>query len=209
MIFFCLTFSVLTVNGQGIFHYPGMFFAPIRQPGAYSLAKSSSGLLAPGAFHLDMEVGSSFSTMPAGGSMFSQYVLPHLTYRASPRLLLEGGAMISYDYLGQHNRFMPATGFSGGTSTLVYASGTYLLHPRLTLSGTVYKNYFQANNRLTPGNETWNQPNAYDFQGMFMQLDYKLSNSIHFGASFHYKNQPWSVVPGQNDFFSNPNIPWH
>lgn len=184
------------VSGQGIYRHPAMFFAPA--PTHHS--SDDQPLLDPGAFHLDVSLGSGFSRMAGYGSFLSQYIAPSASFRFSDRFSLQGGLVISYNMMNPTGSFTGTGNFPGMngafTSYVLYAGGSYRLSPNILLSGTVYKTFSD------PGFMDRMQMTDYpNFSGMSMSLDYKITPSLSFGASFRYDNQPLYPYPGQGIFY--------
>ncbi len=182
------------LSAQAVFNYPGMFFAPVPSADAYYHPRDAfaMNLMQPGQFHLDMDMGTSFSSMGGFGNASSYYLAPRFSYQASERFRLTGGVVFSNS---RTNASFAVPGMEGTSlfsgpmqSMLVYASGQYMVNNRLMISGTAYKN-------IVPGMENGNGQNLFmqnmNYQGMSMSLDYRLTKGISLGASFHYDNRPF------------------
>jgi len=200
------------LQGQGLFRYPGMFSIPPRTPDARIQSDDAfgMGLMQPGSFDLDIDLGTSFGSAGGLGNVYGTYLAPRFSYQASERFRLTGGVVFSTTGMNASFTMPVPEGmnmFSGsGSSMLAYASGQYLVTPKLLISGTAYKNFapgakFGQTNGIFPQN--------MDFQGMSMSLDYQLAKGVSLGASFHYDNNPFGF--GYSPFHRNSGylpLPW-
>ena len=181
----------LYMNGQGLYQHPSIFMAPAPTADVYYSPGNTGQLLQPGHFDLGLDIGSSFTSLGGGASGMVSYLAPNFTYRLSDKFFLQGGVRISRYNFGRMNpsfgsesaTFMPGT----GQSYLMYASGSYLLTPKLTFSGTVFKNW-------DPSPVFRNNPDLdNNFQGMSLSMDYRITKSFRFGMEFRYQDQPSGI----------------
>jgi hypothetical protein len=178
------------MGAQGLYHHPGMFFAPAPVADSYFNNRNNDNLLLPGNFDLGVDIGSAFSSYGSAGSGFTSYIAPHLSYQVSEKFRISAGVQISM------LNFNPGNGIrsmengtmvpAAGNNYLLHATGSYLLHPNLLLSGSVYKS---INSVPQYRNDYFSSRN--DYQGMSLALDYRLSKSFRIGAEFRYQNQPF------------------
>ncbi len=155
-------------------------------------------------FDFGLEAGAAFTSFGRQRSMFSTHLAPEIRYRAAPRVHFSAGVILS-------TGFMYGTGFEGignpqGISSgpsgkrfnriLVYAAGNYQLNPRLTLGGMVVKEL---------DNDLYRNMNAFEknsgFQSVGMNLNYKITDHFHVGASIH-------VTEGRPYYYSDPAHPF-
>ena len=94
--------------------------------------------------------------------------------------------------------------FSGNFNhALIYVSGDYIVNEKLTISGTVYKE-FSFNN----------SPDKYpalrdiEGKGMIMGINYRPAENFHINASFEYYrgNNPFRTNPFYHPGYSGPGI---
>lgn len=137
----------------------------------------------------DLSVGSSYSFLGKFGSYSNFYVSPSWNYKLNPRFLVRAGALINYTpytsvpsglFYNENTQFSaPPVG------VMLYTQGTYFLSPRLTVTGTAYK-------EVTSSYKPFINPyyNNYKMQGVSIGFDYKLFENVHIGAQFNYNNTP-------------------
>ena len=148
----------------------------------------------PKKLHPHLEVGTSFTYSPNYFYGPSYYIAPGFSYAVTPRFYLLAGIAI------EHSTFYPL--YSQGrdadnilpmTRAFMYAKGSYLLTPRLTINGTVYKSINDV-----PGTAQHSYPYNYNYQGMSVGLRYKISNSFSFGFQVRTQNgyyNPPGLIP--------------
>ena len=126
-----------------------------------------------------LNTGTSIFSMGSMGSGSMYYVAPEFSYQFSPKFRFRGGVMFTQqnfkanpdnlDMKSNYQYYVPS-----GPSTTVYASGDYQVNSRLSLTGTLIKNF--SDNRYSQ--------NGFDnsYQMMSMGLNYKITDHLHFGA---------------------------
>jgi hypothetical protein len=136
-----------------------------------------------------IEVGTSFSYSPHNYYGPSFYLAPNISYKLSPKVMLQGGIIFEksnfyplYKQDGPSNDILPMT------RTFLYARGSYLLAPNLTVGGTVYKSIDNI-----PKLSKYQEPYQYNIQGMQLDFQYKVSNSITIG--FQVRQQNSNFIP--------------
>lgn len=113
----------------------------------------------------------------AGGLGSAVHISPRVTHQVSKRLYVFGGMTYLRTYLNP--AYLPAAGdapvaapirFATANRYLVYGGGTYLMSPRLALTGTAWKD-------LSP---TVNPYAGFGSmgQGMSMRADYRLTENL-------------------------------
>lgn len=135
-----------------------------------------------------MEMGTSFGVGSGGAGLYGVYAAPHVSYKVSPRLRVNFGAIIqNTNYLNYYNPYNPyypeytQTFNSNITRTLLYAEGQYLLNPRLMMSAKVYK-------EVAAFGEPQVNPRALDLdsEGVSVGFNYKINDNMYIGAEFSY-----------------------
>ncbi len=133
---------------------------------------------------LNVNVNMGTSVAVSHGNFYSSYyVAPAFNYQVNPRLNVRVGVV----YM---NATIPPISISENQSysypavnnISVFTEGRYSVNPRLTLSGSAYK---QVNTNTQSMN-----PKALDYgmQGVSVGFDYKLSEGIHVGAQINFQN---------------------
>ena len=158
-------------------HYPNGYLFPAATPEKYYYdqkeQEKKEGL--PG-IRYQLNMGGSFVTSPWYKG-FSTWVAPGFSYAVRVEQYFPTG----------HNALTPAgeqAAVGGaGTHLLLYASGTYLIRPNLSVTGTVMKN-LDINKNTSPFLRSYNYvPDSYS-----LRFDYQLSRNIHLGAEFRYSD---------------------
>lgn len=137
---------------------------------------------------LRMEMGTSFGVGSGNGGSFGVYAAPHISYKVSPRLRLNFGAIVqNSNFLNYYSPYNPnypeytQTFNSNITRTLVYAEGQYLVNPKLMVSAKVYK-------EISAFGEPQMNPRALDLDGSGASVgfQYKINDHMQIGAEFSY-----------------------
>jgi hypothetical protein len=136
-------------------------------------------------------VGTSFSYSPNNFYGPSYYLAPNISYQLSPKFQIQAGLIYEkstfyslYSQEGYSNDILPMT------RTFLYSSGSYLLTPNLTVSGTVYKSIDNI-----PKLTKYQDPYHYNTQGVQLDLHYKVSNSISVGFQLRQQNSTFESQP--------------
>jgi hypothetical protein len=131
-----------------------------------------------------LDIGTSFSYSPKNYYGPTFYIAPNITYKLSPKFQIHAGLIYEkstfyplYQQQDQSYSVLPMT------RTLLYTSGSYLLTPNLTVSGTVYKS---INN--IPKLTNYQNPYQYNIEGYQLDIQYKINNSITFGVQVVKQN---------------------
>ncbi len=144
-----------------------------------------------------LSLGTSFTTSGYGSGIIS-YVSPHLGYSISPRFKINTGiSIMNTNLIGYKPFYNTEQKFNGNfTSALVYLNGQYLVNKKLTLNGTVYKQFSLLNDPANPYSNTGN------FEGFNVGFSYKPAENFQIDAGFGYSN---GYNPYQQDIFrTNP-----
>jgi hypothetical protein len=138
-----------------------------------------------------LDIGTSFSYSPRNYYGPSFYIAPNVTYKISRKFQIHAGLIYEkstfyplYQIQDQSNSVLPMT------RTLLYTSGSYLLTPNLTVSGTVYKSF---NN--IPKLTNYQDPYQYNIEGYQLDIQYKINNSITFGVQVLRQNSTFDTEP--------------
>jgi hypothetical protein len=194
-ILVALTF--LSGNLFGQYSRFGPHYTP--SPGATdSFVVDSAGNIRfnPGKTSYNISMGTSFMTGFNGGSVFTTYVAPEFSYNISERFRLSGGVSVMNNFgSGISDSYYP--GFfipgQGGMATF-YASGEYLLSNKLSLTGTVYKDFSLYEPVSSP---IFRQNEGH---GMMLDLNYRPTRNMQINATIQidrgrgawgYPGSPW------------------
>ena len=140
-------------------------------------------------FDVDMTVGTEFTFSPKNFYGPSYYIAPEFSYLVSPRFILSGGVGVDYArFYSLYNESAKENDILPMTRLFLYARGSYLLTPNLTVSGIAYKGINDVP-RLTKYRPSFN----YNYQGMGVGLNYKFSDS--FSVGFEMRIQQNSYYP--------------
>jgi hypothetical protein len=131
-----------------------------------------------------LEVGTSFMYSPNYYYAPSVFIAPNINYRLSSKFLLHAGLIYEkssvhtlYSVDNQSDKIIPLN------RTYLYAGGSYLVGPKLTISGSVFK---LINN--TSNSTHYQNPYYMNAQGFQLDLNYKVSNSISVGFQVRQQN---------------------
>jgi hypothetical protein len=138
-----------------------------------------------GNLHFNMQLGTNFSSFGRYGNVFSNYLSPAITYRFTKKFNLQAGATITNSFINQNfddsseGIYQP---FKGNiTFSTIFIRGQYQLNQKLTIGGTVYKE-FTLFNTTTPINPYFN----IEGKGMIIDIYYRPLKNLHINASFEY-----------------------
>jgi hypothetical protein len=158
-----------------------------------------------------LQLGTMFTTSTGYGSGLVSYIAPHMGYNVSSRLKINAGiSIINTNLMGYQPYYSVLNSeqqkTSGNlTSALVWLNGQYMLNSRLTLSGTVYKQFSVFDN--LPGNSPYKSLN--DFQGVNFGFSYKATDHFTIDGSigitkgyspFNYYTDPLYSDPFRSTF---------
>lgn len=131
---------------------------------------------------VDVNMGYSFSKY-GGGPIFS--LTPHVTYPVTDRFYLQAG--ISAGIGNVYNPFMYSSeeqpAMMPMTRMFLYASGNYKASEKLVITGSAYKYIMDVKNPNSSYNPT---QSSYNFQGVSIGFNYKITDNLSFGAQFHF-----------------------
>ncbi|MCX6282905.1 MAG: hypothetical protein NTW31_01510 [Bacteroidetes bacterium] len=153
-------------------------------------------------FHVT--AGMEFSTSSGYGSGFTEYVVPTISYPLGKKFLISGGlAIANTNYFNARpfysgDLFQPYNG--NYTSLTVFASGTYFVNDRLTISGAFYKEIPVAGKTLSYS--PYNPISQQGSQGFNVNLQYKLGQHFFIQAGFEMNQN-------RNPYSINPYAPYH
>ena len=153
-----------------------------------------------GQWHVNMNMGTVFGTTFGGGSVFSTYFAPEVSYDVSQRFRVKAGVMMVNNFNTSSGAFESGTPFRSMYSySTVYVTGQYLLSPNLMISGTAFKSFPMG---VPTGSGLYQS--RYDYQGIAIDIDYSPFRNLHIGASF-------MLIDGDNPYsgFQNYNTPFY
>ncbi len=135
-------------------------------------------------FDTDLQVGTSFTYSPGNFYGPSYFISPGISYRVTPRFFLSSGVALQHSTLypiyqqdESSQKMLPMT------QAYIYARGSYFVSPRFVVNGTAYKSMMDAP-RLTKNGRAVN----YNYQGMSVGFQYKVSDSFSFGLQMNMQN---------------------
>ena len=147
--------------------------------------------------HVNLLLGSSFSSFGPSYSAFSTYVAPEISMPVSNKLSMSFG-------MGYSNMFFSTPSESGMQSNSmaygnVFVSGTYQVNNNLVVRGTAYKTFM-----LNPVQDTKAlNSQFFDFsnQGVRFDAEYKVNDQFRIGVSVEYREQSLpSFYQGNNNY---------
>lgn len=128
---------------------------------------------------VDVNMGYMFSVK--GGGPFMT-LAPHVTYPLTNKLSLSAG--ISGGFGNIYMPYLASEGQSGMlpmTQMFIYASGNYQVNEKLSVSGSAYKRVIDVKNP----NSSVRPATSFDYKGVSVGFNYKITNNISFGAQIH------------------------
>jgi long-subunit fatty acid transport protein len=130
-------------------------------------------------------IGSSFTTTSGYGSGLTNFISPTLSYRVNPRLSFRAGITISNTFLFDYQPWFSNETFTpydaNFTQALVFVEGSYLVTPKLRLTGGAFKLFTIDDNSPSFNPYTTNEP-----YGFYLNADYEIKEGMHFQAGFSY-----------------------
>jgi len=202
---FLVLFSCLIM----LFHCEAQLSSSLPSAALSTDTLSNQGSKAVSRFQLHkpeyhVSVGMDFSNASGYGSAFTQYVVPQVNYHISRKFMVGGGvAIANTNYfnakpLYSGDLFQPYSG--NYTSLTVFASGTWFVTDRLTISGTFYKEFPVSGKTLTYS--PYNPISGQGSQGLNMNIKYKVGEHMFIQAGFR-------VNQGRNPYNTNPYSPYN
>lgn len=135
--------------------------------------------------HVNLLLGSSFSSFGPSQSAFSTYVAPEISMPVSNKLSMSVG-------MGYSNLFFSSPNESGMQSNSmaygnVFVSGTYQVNNNLAVRGTAYKTFMLNSDQQSKALHS----NYFDFsnQGVRFDAEYKVNDQFRIGVSVEYREQ--------------------
>jgi len=197
-----LTCIILLVQGQA----QDTNLLPQAAPSDTSARQKSQALsryqLKKPVFHVT--AGLEFSTTSGYGSGFTQYVVPTVSYPLGKKFMISGGIAIANTNYFNAKPFYPGENFQpyngNYTSLTIFASGTYFVNDRLTISGSLYKEIPVAGKPLPYS--PYNPISGQGSQGVNMNVQYKIGQHMFIQAGF-------GIHQGRDPYSTNPFSPYH
>lgn len=184
--------------GQGQFGLEDSSTADGMRSGIHSEANKTQ---------LNLQLGSHFFSGDFTGTGFGTYISPDVTYQANNSFKLRlsttlyqgyGHQFYSYDLFESR----PQSVKRDITTATVSLSGFYAVNPRLSLHGTVYKQFDLA--PIDPDIH----PNAFNFEyeGFTAGFNYNVTESFSISGSFDYSkgSAPYSPLYNHNRTYFKP-----
>jgi hypothetical protein len=138
----------------------------------------------------EFEVGTSFSYSPGNFYGPSYYIAPSISYLASPRFMLTTGAGLQYStFYPLYQSSEPERDMLPMTRAFLFTRGSYFISPRLIVSGTVYKSISNI--------PEWTRNSGvvgYNYQGMSVGFQYRVSKSFSFGIHMNMQNGYYKLM---------------
>jgi hypothetical protein len=176
--------------------------APADTSGAQKPKTNSHTLVKKPVYHVT--VGMDFSTSSGYGSGFTQYVVPTVSYPLGKKFMISGGLAIANTNYFNAKPWYAGEGFqpySGNyTSITAFASGTYFVNDRLTISGSFYKEIPVSGKSLSYS--PYNSFSGQGSQGFNINAQYRLGEHVFIQAGF-------GMSQGRDPYNSNPFSPYH
>lgn len=130
-----------------------------------------------------VNTGYTVSSNGQGGPFLS--LSPHVIYPVSDRFYLNTGITAGYGNMympsfitGEESQMLPMT------QMFIYASGNYIVSNKLTVSGSAYKQIVDVKNP----NSSLKSSTSFDYQGLSIGFNYKLTENISFDAHIHFNS---------------------
>lgn len=198
-LFFSFLLPSLSL-GQGQFGLEDSFSAADMHSGIQTGANKTQ---------LNFQLGSHFFSGDFTGTGFGTYVSPDITYQASNSIklrlnttLYQGYGHRFYSYGSSETRPQSAT--RDITTATVSLSGLYAVNSRLSVHGTVYKQFDLA--PIDPDIH----PNAFNFEyeGFTAGFNYHVTEKFSISGSFDYSRgqAPYNSLYNRTYFNQNPYI---
>jgi hypothetical protein len=147
---------------------------------------------------IGFQMGSSFTTGYTGKGIFSNSIAPHVHFQPRKNFTFVAGSVFSTSSFS--GNFIPATS-NRLMSTTLYASGAFQFSSKLILTGGVWGEKNNLNNVIYSPQMN---PNAFNLNagGMMMGFEYKINESMSFGAevNFSRSNNLFNPYMNQNPF---------
>jgi hypothetical protein len=205
-----MRFTTLVIFFIGLFNFHGMS----QNAGPDTLPASStvtpSARLIPASqnkLHVNFMVGSEFWSAPGYGSGLGTMFMTGITYPVGKRFNVGGGiGVISTTPIGVKHTTGEYFGNPNSTNALVYVTGQYLLSQRVTVSGTLFKEFSIFNNSPEDQRFQKNLP-----QGGYMKVSYKINDFMQIEAGIGYSRgyyNPYNTSFMGSSMFDNSPFPF-
>lgn len=133
---------------------------------------------------VSVSLGTSFASFGPGYNSFGTFIAPDIRFPVSNRFAISAGigySSIFYNAPGDHLFHKQPMQYGS-----IYLSGSYKMNEKLTISGTGYKTFL-----LNPPGPLDENQHSFDnsYQGVILNLDYKVTESFRINASFQFHQQ--------------------
>ncbi len=142
---------------------------------------------------IKLELGSYYINNGAYGSLFGTYVAPHIGLQISDRFRLQTGGTFSWSSVTeQAAEGLPNT---GALPSNIYVSGSYLVNPKVIISGTIFKEFSLLSNN--PDEKVHPRAFSYDRDGFIIGASYRPTENMRIEARFGYSrgDSPYPYYP--------------
>ncbi len=157
--------------------------------GLYGSGLQSSPINTQGGnkVHFSMAMGTSISTFSGYGSFFRTFLAPSLSYNLSPKMSLMGGAIVNNYFFNADKDYQSPFYEQGNiTSTTLWLSSRYQINQKLSLTGTVYKDFTPRINQAFE-KLNWND----ERHGVILDLEFRPNKNMQINTRFEYhKGRP-------------------
>jgi hypothetical protein len=142
---------------------------------------------------IHLELGSYYINNGAYGSLFGTYIAPHIGLQVGDRFHLQTGGTFSWSTVTeQAAEGLPTT---AALPSNIYVSGSYLLNPKVIISGTVFKEFSLMSSN--PVEKVHPRAFSYDREGFIIGATYRPSENMLIEARFGYSrgDSPYPSYP--------------
>jgi len=202
IVLMILVFSSAFLIGtsQGIYYHPYSFFAPAPGPESYFYKYQKKGQNQSNQLQINFNAGASFANIGGFGSVFTNFLSPQVNFPLSDKLNLQIGGIFAKNYLTGSGSILPS--FTGNlrnntfSQYLLYAKGLYQLNDKIQIISSVVKSVDNTPDLFRMNSNLLN----LNYESYSLGFDYKLSNSVRFGANFNIINDksPYYLRPFGN-----------
>jgi hypothetical protein len=162
----------------------------------------------PDNSRFSLEVGTGFSAFSSGTTMLGNYVSPRFEYDLNPSLTIIAGGTFSFNQYNNQQLPLALNNNTNNTRPVqqglsnhsMFVSGRYTINDNLFLTGTMYREQGQL-----PYSLMSQELSGYNSQGMSMGIEYRISNSLRFGAEvgINRTNNPYHHYSPFSNTFTN------
>jgi len=149
-----------------------------------------NGYLSKRKINAGISAGVIFSTGFQNSALFGTFVAPELFYPLNNKLTIHTGLVIvnfsgnglGYPYTENHINHQP----ENFAQSLIYLGSAYSLNDKLTISGTVYREFSVLNSE-----SYFSDSDSRDYNGLIMGVDYKIGKNAVISGQIDLSNSPY------------------